>query len=57
MLGKTGLEVTELCFGALPFGPLQKNLPVDAAAEVLSTALAGGPACDERQLYIPPDDD
>jgi len=42
MLGKTGLEVTELCFGALPFGPLQKNLPVEAAAEVLSTALAGG---------------
>jgi aryl-alcohol dehydrogenase-like predicted oxidoreductase/NAD-dependent dihydropyrimidine dehydrogenase PreA subunit len=26
-LGRTGLEVTELCFGVLPMGKLQKNLP------------------------------
>ncbi len=42
MLGKTGLEVTELCFGALPFGPLQKDLPVEEAALVLCKALEGG---------------
>ena len=23
--GKTGIEMAELCFGALPFGPLQKH--------------------------------
>lgn len=42
ILGKTGLEVTELCFGALPFGPLQKNLPLEEATAVLDAALAGG---------------
>jgi len=34
ILGKTGIEVTKLCFGALPLGPLQKNLPVDEGGEV-----------------------
>ncbi|HBK67691.1 MAG TPA: aldo/keto reductase [Firmicutes bacterium] len=42
LLGKTGLKVTELCFGALPMGPLQKNLPEEEAAEILSIALQGG---------------
>lgn len=39
ILGNTGLEVTEICFGCLPFGPLQKNMPVEEAAEVLSYGL------------------
>lgn len=52
MLGKTGLEVTELCFGALPFGPLQKNLPLEEATNVLSAALAGGVNfIDTAQIY------
>lgn len=52
ILGKTGLEVTELCFGALPFGPLQKNLPVEEATEVLAAALAGGVNfIDTAQIY------
>ena len=25
-LGKTGITVTEMCFGALPIGPLQANI-------------------------------
>ena len=42
ILGRTGIEVTELCFGALPFGPLQKNLSVEECTNILSLALEGG---------------
>ena len=42
VMGNTGLEVTELCFGALPMGPLQKNMPVEEAAQVLAHALNQG---------------
>ncbi len=41
-LGNTGIEVTELCFGALPIGPNQKNIPVAEAAEVIALALEKG---------------
>lgn len=41
-LGSTGLAVTELCFGALPMGPLQMNLPVEQGARVLAHALELG---------------
>ncbi|NLC67873.1 MAG: 4Fe-4S binding protein [Clostridiaceae bacterium] len=34
-LGKTGIEVSCLCFGALVIGPLQVNLPVVAGADVI----------------------
>lgn len=52
VLGKTGLEVTELCFGALPFGPLQKNLPREEATAVLVAALeAGVNFIDTAQVY------
>ncbi|MDD4779483.1 MAG: aldo/keto reductase [Tissierellia bacterium] len=52
MLGNTGLEVTEICFGALPFGPLQKNLNPEEAAEVLSYALdLGINFVDTAQMY------
>ncbi len=40
--GNTGLEVTELCFGALPIGPIQKNVPVLTAAKVIAKALEMG---------------
>ena len=51
-LGKTGLEVTELCFGALPIGPLQKNLDGDAAAGVIARALElGVNFVDTAQMY------
>lgn len=42
ILGKTGIEVTELCFGALPMGPLQKNLAISKCADVVELALRMG---------------
>ena len=42
ILGNTGLEVTELCFGALPMGPLQKNLTAEESAKVIEHALRKG---------------
>ncbi|NMA55230.1 MAG: 4Fe-4S binding protein [Firmicutes bacterium] len=41
-LGKTGIKVTELCFGVLPLGPLQKNLTLEAAVRLLQTAIGRG---------------
>ncbi|MCL6614343.1 MAG: aldo/keto reductase [Firmicutes bacterium] len=41
-LGPTGFEVTELCFGALPMGPLQKNLPLAEATDLIAHALRAG---------------
>ena len=42
ILGKTGIKVSELCFGVLPMGPLQANVPVDEGAEVLAEAMRSG---------------
>ncbi len=51
-LGKTDIEVSELCFGALPMGPLQKNLPAETGAEIILRALNGGVNfIDTAQLY------
>jgi len=41
-LGKTGITVTELCFGALPLGPLQANISVEKGAELIRVALERG---------------
>ena len=41
-LGKTGIKVTELCFGALPVGPLQANISVEKGAKLIHTALERG---------------
>lgn len=41
-LGKTGIEVTELCFGALPLGPLQSLMPEEQAVELILAALNSG---------------
>ncbi len=52
ILGRTGIEVTELCFGALPMGPLQKNLSVDECTDLIVAALEGGVNfIDTAQLY------
>lgn len=52
ILGKTGIEVTELCFGALPMGPLQKNMPAEESAEVVAEALRLGVTfVDTAQAY------
>lgn len=42
VLGRTGLAVTELCFGALPMGPLQKNLSLAEGAALIAHALRSG---------------
>lgn len=41
-LGKTGINVTELCFGALPIGPLQSNISVEKGAKLIRAALERG---------------
>jgi len=41
-LGNTGIEVTELGFGALPIGPLQKNVDKGTASDVIAHALKSG---------------
>lgn len=41
-LGNTGIKVSELCFGVLPMGPLQADVPVDEGAAVLAEAMRSG---------------
>lgn len=41
-LGKTGIKVTEMCFGALPIGPLQANISIEEGAELIRAALERG---------------
>lgn len=51
-LGKTNIEVTELCFGALPMGPLQKNLSDVESAKIIELALNSGiNFIDTAQMY------
>ena len=52
ILGDTNIEVTELCFGALPFGPLQKDMKPEESSEILSYALdLGINFIDTAQMY------
>jgi uncharacterized protein len=52
ILGRTGIEVTELCFGALPMGPLQRNLSIAESAEIIEQALQSGiNFIDTAQMY------
>lgn len=41
-LGNTGLRVSELCFGALPLGPLQANLSIEEGGSLILQALQQG---------------
>ncbi|HHX51743.1 MAG TPA: 4Fe-4S binding protein [Clostridia bacterium] len=41
-LGKTGIKVTELCFGVLPMGPLQAKVPLLEGARLLRLAAEEG---------------
>lgn len=41
-LGQTGLRVSELCFGALPLGPLQKNLSIEEGGRLILKAFNDG---------------
>jgi aryl-alcohol dehydrogenase-like predicted oxidoreductase/Pyruvate/2-oxoacid:ferredoxin oxidoreductase delta subunit len=52
ILGKTNIAVTELCFGALPMGPLQKNLSALESAKIIELALKKGiNFIDTAQIY------
>lgn len=51
-LGKTGIMVSRMCFGALVIGPLQLNLPVKEGARVIRAALERGVNfIDTAELY------
>lgn len=41
-LGKTGIKVTEMSFGALPIGPLQANISVEKGAKLIRASLEKG---------------
>lgn len=52
ILGKTGIEVSELCFGTLPMGPLQTNMPLEDGVNMLLLAMESGiNFFDSAQLY------
>lgn len=52
VLGKTGIHVSRLCFGALTIGPLQANLAIEEGARVIRRALeAGVNFIDTAELY------
>ena len=52
MLGQTNIKVSELCFGTLPMGPLQANLPVEKGRELLLHAMDSGITFfDTAELY------
>lgn len=51
-LGRTGITVSKMCFGALVIGPLQLNLPVAEGARVIMSALERGVNfIDTAELY------
>ncbi|SMB95606.1 Predicted oxidoreductase [Desulfonispora thiosulfatigenes DSM 11270] len=41
-LGKTGIEVSKMCFGSLTMGPLQANLSLDNSLKLLQVAFNNG---------------
>lgn len=51
-LGKTGFQVSKICFGSLTIGPLQANLNIHQGAQVIKTALdLGINFIDTAELY------
>ncbi len=51
-LGRTGIEVSELCFGILPMGPLQADIsPEDGGKVILSAMERGVNFFDSAQMY------
>ena len=52
VLGRTGIKVSRLCFGALTIGPVQANLSLADGARVICRALAEGVNfIDTAELY------
>ena len=51
-LGRTGIEVSELCFGILPMGPLQAGISAEAGGELILSAMRQGVTFfDSAQMY------
>ncbi|MBS1348328.1 MAG: aldo/keto reductase [Firmicutes bacterium] len=51
-LGRTGIKVSELCFGILPMGPLQADMPVEDGGKLLLSAMEQGITFfDTAQMY------
>ncbi len=51
-MGRTGLKVSRLCFGALTIGPLQAKLPLRSGTAIIRAALAAGVNfIDTAELY------
>ena len=51
-LGRTGIEVRELCFGILPMGPLQAGISAEAGGELILSAMRQGVTFfDSAQMY------
>lgn len=51
-LGNTGIKVSELCFGALPFGPIQANIGPEEGGKLLRHAFENGVNfVDTAELY------
>jgi len=51
-LGNSGLKVSEFCLGALPMGPLQSNISVEAGGRIIRLALENEVNfIDTAQLY------
>jgi uncharacterized protein len=51
-LGRTGINVTPVCFGSLTISPLQSGISIDEGAEVIAYALERGiNFIDTAQLY------
>ena len=51
-LGRTGIKVSELCFGALPMGPLQGRMILEQGAKLIRSALDNGVNfIDTAQMY------
>lgn len=52
VLGKTGIEVTDLCFGVLPLGPVQRDIPKEDAIRLIRQgAEAGITFFDTAEMY------
>ena len=52
VLGRSGLQVSRLCFGALTVGPLQAKMPLRQGADVMRAAFAAGVNfIDTAELY------
>ncbi len=52
LFGKTGFRVSELCFGILPMGPAQADIPVREGGDLLLQAMENGVTFfDTAQMY------